>query len=122
MTVVLGSIDPVLRSAEIVKSRTLKLRALDQQQQQQQHVSHPSSVLYTHELNRTVVIMPFLLSDMGAGHSNLLNRMAYLNACFWSIYAYMPHIVVAVKSQRDYDYVAQETKLPFYDIILCTFL
>ena len=106
-----GSIDPVLRAAETLKNRTLRLRKLDQQLS--------ASVLYTHELNRTVVVMPFLLSDMGAGHSNLKNRMAYLHACFWSIYAYMPHIVVAVKSQRDYKYVAEETKLPFYDIILC---
>ena len=55
-------------------------------------------------LNRTVAIMPFLGSVNGAGHSVLENRYQYLAACFWSIYAYMPHIVVTVTSEKDYRY------------------
>eukprot|EP01039_Chlorochromonas_danica_P005866 gene5867-6459_t len=69
-------------------------------------------------MNRTVVIMPFLLSDMGAGHSNLINRQAYLAACVWSFYEYYPYVTVAVKSQRDYDYVRNVSGLPLYDILL----
>lgn len=67
---------------------------------------HKMNIGLRHEaMNRTVVIMPFLLSDMGAGHSNLINRQAYLAACVWSFYEYYPYVTVAVKSQRDYDYV-----------------
>ena len=56
------------------------------------------------QLNRTVAIMPFLGNANGAGHSVLSNRYLYLKACVWSIYAYIPNIVVAVQSQVDYDY------------------
>lgn len=56
------------------------------------------------KLNRTVVIMPFLGVDMGAGHSKLSNRYNYLASCFWSFYAYYPHIVAAVKSPKDREF------------------
>ena len=52
------------------------------------------------KLNRTIAIMPFLGYEMGAGHSNLGNRFVYLQACFWSIFPYMPHIVAYVKSEK----------------------
>jgi hypothetical protein len=55
-------------------------------------------------LNRTVAMMPFLGFTNGAGHSVLGNRFQYLHACFWSIYAYFPHIIVAVNSKADYHY------------------
>jgi hypothetical protein len=54
--------------------------------------------------NRTVAIMPFIGTAMGAGHSNLLNRYEYLKACVWSIYEHFKHIVVAVTSEVDYNY------------------
>jgi len=69
------------------------------------------------ELNRTLVVMPFLGTGMGSGHSVLANRYEYLKACFWSIYPEMPHIVVGVTSQADYDYCRHESGLPFYDVI-----
>lgn len=54
------------------------------------------------ELNRTVVVMPFLGTGMGSGHSVLANRYEYLKTCFWSIFPEMPHIVVGVTSEEDY--------------------
>ncbi|CAE7453914.1 unnamed protein product, partial [Symbiodinium microadriaticum] len=54
------------------------------------------------ELRRTVVVMPFLGSGMGSGHSVLANRYEYLKTCFWSIYPEMPYIVVGVSSEEDY--------------------
>jgi hypothetical protein len=54
------------------------------------------------ELNRTVVVMPFLGTGMGSGHSVLANRYEYLKTCFWSIFPEMPHIVVGVTSDEDY--------------------
>lgn len=65
----------------------------------------------TPELNRTLVVMPFLGSGMGSGHSVLANRYVYLKTCFWSIYPEMPHIVVGVTSMVDYNYCK-------YDIII----
>jgi hypothetical protein len=56
-------------------------------------------------LNKTVVIFPWLGSETGAGNSKVTNRFKYLDACFWSFYAYMPHVVVAVKSKKDLLYV-----------------
>jgi hypothetical protein len=54
--------------------------------------------------NRTLAIMPFVGSAMGAGHSVLSNRYEYLKACVWSIYAHFQHIIVVVSSETDYDY------------------
>ena len=76
---------------------------------------------YTFEhrgLNKTVVVMPFLGSDMGAGHSNLGNRFVYLQACFWSLYARFPYVTVAVKGVKDYDWVRNTSGLPFWDVLL----
>lgn len=70
------------------------------------------------DVNRTVVVMPFLGSDMGAGHSKLENRYQYLKACFWSLYAEFPYVVAAVKSIGDYTYARNESGLPFYDVLL----
>jgi hypothetical protein len=83
------------------------------------------------KLNRTVAYMPFLGFTNGAGHSVLANRFRYLDACFWSIYAYIPHVVVAVNSKADYNYcrsllippssfnsLREKSGLPFYDILL----
>ena len=52
------TIDAIERAVELLKERALKLR----------HSGLPLPVM---ELNRTVAIMPFLGSDMGAGHSKL---------------------------------------------------
>eukprot|EP00602_Paraphysomonas_sp_CaronLab_P006918 CAMPEP_0185022548 /NCGR_PEP_ID=MMETSP1103-20130426/5253_1 /TAXON_ID=36769 /ORGANISM="Paraphysomonas bandaiensis, Strain Caron Lab Isolate" /LENGTH=360 /DNA_ID=CAMNT_0027554659 /DNA_START=65 /DNA_END=1143 /DNA_ORIENTATION=- len=72
----------------------------------------------SNKLNRTVAIMPFLGSTVGAGHSVLANRYEYLKACFWSIYAHISHIVVAVTSSEDYKYCRHKSGLPFFDVLL----
>jgi hypothetical protein len=56
------------------------------------------------EMKRTLVVMPFLGTGMGSGHSVLANRYVYLKTCFWSFYADYPHIVVGVTSEADYNY------------------
>jgi hypothetical protein len=38
---------------------------------------------------------------MGAGHSELGNRFEYLKTCFWSLYEFFPHVVVAVARAED---------------------
>lgn len=68
--------------------------------------------------HKTVVVMPFLGSDMGAGHSKLANRQAYLAACFWSFFAHFPYVVAMVKSVKDRDYILQHSYLPFWDVVL----
>ncbi len=83
-----GNVDPIMRSAQMLKNRAMTLR------DPVLPVVHPA-------FNRTVVIMPFLGSDMGAGHSKLSNRLQYLSACFWSFYAVYPHVVAAVKNEQD---------------------
>lgn len=101
-----GDIAPVVSATELLKRRALQRRATG--------VPVPSL-----KLNRTVAIMPFLGSDNGAGHSLLNNRKVYLQACFWSIYAHIPHIVAAVKSVKDQQYaLSKEIGLPFYDVML----
>jgi len=72
---------------------------------------------YLPEALRTVVVMPFLGTSMGAGHSNLDNRYEYIKACFWSLYEFFPHIVVGVISGADLAW-AYTSGLPFYDVIL----
>lgn len=83
-----GNIEPVRNSAELLRKRALALR-------------EPGMPIRHEKFNRTVVIMPFLGTDMGAGHSKLSNRFQYLAACFWSFYADYAHVVVAVKSDKD---------------------
>jgi hypothetical protein len=71
-------------------------------------IIHPTNTtkntILLNKLNRTVAMMPFLGYTNGAGHSVLANRFHYLAACFWSIYAYIPHIIVTVCSKNDYKY------------------
>ena len=43
----------------------------------------------------------FLISNFFASH---LCRLLYLAACFWSVYAEMPHVVAAVKNEKDAHY------------------
>jgi hypothetical protein len=83
-----GNIEPVRKSAQLLRDRALALRNLGAPPRYE-------------KFNRTVVIMPFLGTDMGAGHSKLSNRFQYLAACFWSFYADYEHVVVAVKSEKD---------------------
>ena len=61
------SLTAIEKTVELLKTRALKIR-------------DPSIPLAVPELNRTVAVMPFLGSDMGAGHSNLNNRwiMSYI--------------------------------------------
>ena len=89
-----NTIAPVIKSIELLKTMTLNSPPESR--------FHPKLLSL---LNRTVVIMPFLGSDMGAGHSDLSNRYKYLHACVWSVLYYFPHVVVTVKYQVDYDYI-----------------
>lgn len=68
-------------------------------------------------LNRTVVVMPFLGTDMGAGHSDLSNRYRYLHTCFWSVRNYFPYVAVSVKSLTDFNYI-RSSGLPVFDVLL----
>jgi hypothetical protein len=86
-----GNIDPIIQSATILRDRAKTLR-------------DPLTPTVHPAYNRTVVVMPFLGSDMGAGHSKLSNRLQYLSACFWSFYAVYPHVVAAVKNEKDRDF------------------
>ena len=81
------NLDPIKSTVEIIRERALYL--------------HSSRRFHQPEQNRTVAIMPFLGSDMGAGHSKLLNRILYLKACFWSTYAEFPNVVAVVKNRAD---------------------
>eukprot|EP01038_Epipyxis_sp_PR26KG_P010863 gene10863-14580_t len=100
-----GNIDPIVGAVDLLKERAMILR-------------DPNTPSIFAEFNTTVVIMPFLYSDMGAGHSKISNRLHYLRACFWSFYAYYPHIVAAVKTKKEQDFVRNETDLPFFDVML----
>ena len=99
----------VEKSLELVKNRTTALRSSP--------LPHHSPIIME-KLNRTVVIMPFLASDNGAGHSKLGNRLVYLSACFWSFYSEYNHIVAYVKSEKDYNFAKNFSKLPFFDVVL----
>ena len=98
-------------TAEVITNVTAVLK-----QRHETSVSLPRNRLA--EMRRTVAVMPFLGTGMGAGHSVLSNRYLYLKACFWSIFTDIPNIVVAVTSQEDADYCKHTSGLPFYDVIL----
>eukprot|EP01034_Spumella_vulgaris_P026815 gene26815-33456_t len=100
-----GNIDPIIQSATILRDRAKTLR-------------DPLTPIVHPAYNRTVVVMPFLGSDMGAGHSKLSNRLQYLSACFWSFYAVYPHVVAAVKNEKDRDFARNISGLPFFDVML----
>jgi hypothetical protein len=91
-------------------SRLMKQRYYDYPLQ---HMKHQYA-----QFNRTIVIMPFLGSEVGAGHSKTANRYLYLEACFWNFYTFSSNIVVFVMSLKDYDYIKNVSKLPFSEIIL----
>jgi hypothetical protein len=86
------NIKPVVLASEFLKTFALQMR-------------NPLIPPAHRAFNRTIVIMPYLGVDRGAGHSKLYNRQIYLNACFWSYYAYFPYIVAGVKSIKDRDYL-----------------
>lgn len=83
-----NNLTSVFRAAEELREHTLRMRERDS------HKAHAA-------FDKTVVVMPFLGSEMGAGHSKLVNRQAYLHACFWSFYEHYSHVVAAVKSPKD---------------------
>ena len=98
------SLDTVVETSQLLKSNTL--------------LSHSMNQVISKDMNRTVVVMPFLAGENGAGHSKLANRLQYLHACFWSFYQQIPHIVAFVKSEKDYEYARITSGLPFYDVVL----
>eukprot|EP01041_Mallomonas_annulata_P005181 gene5181-10360_t len=67
---------------------------------------------------QTVVVMPWLGSEVGAGNSHVNNRLEYLKACFYSFYIEFPHVVVVVKSKKDEFIARNHSGLPFFDVIL----
>jgi hypothetical protein len=95
-----NNISTVVSSSELLRKLAFQLRGEDSS-------SHSSSLhlLPSNDFHRTVVIMPYLGVDRGAGHSKLFNRQIYLSACFWSFYAFYPFIVAGVKSNKDRDYI-----------------
>jgi len=130
-----GDIEPVHRSIGLLKARALQAEKnrqvgmtdpiadaytqsiQGQHQHQNQRVTGGIPPLHT-RLNRTVAIMPWLGGEMGAGHSDLNNRYFYLEACFWSLYAMFPHVVVTVKTEKDRNHCLHDSKLPFYAVHL----
>lgn len=98
----IGSIDNVINTISILQNRSLETQTIKK---------------INNYMKDTLVIMPWLGYDMGAGHSKLGNRVHYLHACFWSFYRYYDHIIVYVKSNQDYNYIRNESGLPFYDVI-----
>ena len=105
----------IRRAGEIIMKRSHRIRAKINRR-------NSTSLLYTPELNRTVAIMPCLLSSVGSGYSVIKNRKTYLYSSFWSIHAYISHIVVGVICQEDYDWMVHKSKLPFYEVILRKFI
>ena len=58
-----------------------------------------------------------------ANHSHFLRhlshaRFEYLKTCFWSLYEFLPNIVIGVTRQEDVDWAKTQSGLPFYDVIL----
>lgn len=100
-----NNLSAVITAASILRENTLKMRSLSS------HLVNPA-------YEKTVVVMPFLGSDMGAGHSKLSNRQSYIAACFWSFHEHYSHIVAMVKSPKDRDFIRNVSGLPFYDVIL----
>lgn len=129
-----NNLDPVHISAEILKKYYLTLHpevsyqlpktplvatTPEEVSKQLLKPTNKSPLPLDHDAHlRTVVVMPFLGSDMGAGHSKLANRQAYLAACFWSFFAQYPHVVAMVKSVKDRDYILHQSNLPFWDVVL----
>ena len=105
-----SKIDPIIRSGKILQSITRKQSRQDVTMSllKESEYNDPSLNItwekLSYKLNRTIVIMPFLGIDMGAGHSELSNRYHYLASCFWSFFSYYPHIVAAVKSPKDREF------------------
>lgn len=62
----------------------------------------PNSNVY---MKRTVVVMPFLGSLVGMGGSALSSRRGYLQATFWSFYAYYTDIIAFVTTDADFKYL-----------------
>ena len=97
---------------DVVKTAS-NLLAKDISHQRQQKTIH-----WSPEALRTVVVMPFLGGAMGAGHSVLLNRYIYLEACFWSFYRFIPNIIVSVTTEADVEWARNSSGMPFYDVFL----
>ena len=100
------SLEPIDKSTQFLKELVVNRKS----RRNDDHIRDPNTHEYLknhtkYYLNKTVAIMPFLGSDMGAGHSVLSNRYKYLHTCFWSVYSYFPHVVISVKTQVDYDYI-----------------
>jgi len=102
-----------------IRNSTIILKSKYEAMTHEAIITDPSKARTKHpDANRTVAIMPWLGSEMGAGNSNINNRLEYLKACFWSLYIEFPHVVVAVKSMKDYDIAKNFSGLPWYDVMV----
>lgn len=55
--------------------------------------------------DQTLVIIPYLGTHIGDGHSSLAYRKLYLQACVWSFALYYDHIVIGVANKEDEAYI-----------------
>jgi len=65
-----SNINSVLESTKLLQERAAIMRGVN-------NTTSIETPLMAPEMNRTVVIMPFLGADMGAGHSKLGNRFGF---------------------------------------------
>ena len=57
-------------------------------------------------------------STSTSASTSAMVQYRYLSACFWSLYKHFPHVVVAVKSEKDANWIRQNSTLPFHDVML----
>jgi hypothetical protein len=76
----IDKIEPILKVSKFLKERAMNMK-----------LNREERPLYK-EMNRTVVIMPFLAAENGAGHSKLGNRLHYLHACMNKFYYFYYYI------------------------------
>ena len=69
--------------------------------------------------NKTIAIIPFTVKSgsplLIKSEYQVRLRSLYFQATFWSVYRYMPHVVVTVSTKRDMNYIAR-LKLPIWQI------
>lgn len=102
----IDKIEPILKVSQFLKERAMRMK-----------LNRDDRPLFN-EMNKTVVIMPFLAAENGAGHSKLGNRLHYLHACFWSCFAEFHHVVAVVKNEPDAAFARNGSGLPFWDVVL----
>jgi hypothetical protein len=87
-------------------------------QKDAENPTQASDVSVQNKLDRTVVVIPFIMRHAGSGNSRVRYRHDYLHLTFWSLYPYFKHIVAVVKYPEDFAYAKNESGLPFYDVMM----